>query len=215
MKINNFRGDLTDIFRLSKEALPWSVHKYVSSKRQRSEGRVVGQTQRYATTEPSYGTRQYCRRPVESIVVDRRLFDIAGGPPNMYIVVYIHRVYKWYIRYVYGIYGGSPAKTKSQKWRPPTTMVEMAENWSLSSSSWVSPYLVTFAVHCNQCCRICCNIAYFTPKNIILIIKKYIYRIKVSNKKIISLEKNLHWLRPASMMSPSQSTGVHRWVRLR
>ena len=48
---------------------------------------------------------------------------VAGGPPSMYIVVYIHRVYKWYIRYVYGIYGGPPAKAKCSKWRPPTTMI--------------------------------------------------------------------------------------------
>ena len=41
----------------------------------------------------------------------------------IYIVVYIHRVYKWYIRHVYSIYGGPPDKIKSQKWRQPTTMV--------------------------------------------------------------------------------------------
>ena len=58
----------------------------------------------------------------QSIVVGGRDFDIAGGPPNVHIVGDIHRVYQWYIRYVYSIYGGPPAKTKSQKWRPPTTM---------------------------------------------------------------------------------------------
>ena len=34
---------------------------------------------------------------------------------NMHVVVYIHRVYKWYIRYVYTLHGRPPAKTKSQK----------------------------------------------------------------------------------------------------
>ena len=60
-----------------------------------------------------------------SIVVGGRHFwlsVLAGGPPNMYIVAYIHRVYKFYIRYVHSIYSGSPAKAKSQKWRPPTTV---------------------------------------------------------------------------------------------
>ena len=41
----------------------------------------------------------------------------------MYIIVYIHGVYTWYVRYVYSVYGGPRAKTKSQKWRPPTTML--------------------------------------------------------------------------------------------
>ena len=58
-----------------------------------------------------------------SIVVGGRGFDIAGGPPNMHIVVYKHRVYQYYNRYVHSIYGGLPAKTKSQKRRPPTTML--------------------------------------------------------------------------------------------
>ena len=31
---------------------------------------------------------------VASIVVGGQVFDIAGGPPNMKIVVYIHRVYE-------------------------------------------------------------------------------------------------------------------------
>ena len=71
------------------------------------------------------------------IVVGRRVFDIAGGRPTMYIVVYIHRVYKWYIRYVCSIYGGPPAKTKSQTWRPPTTMIgytrqKLLMNWAIS-----------------------------------------------------------------------------------
>ena len=42
-----------------------------------------------------------CHNCVASIVVGGRVFDIAGSPPNMYIVVYINRLYKWYIRYVY------------------------------------------------------------------------------------------------------------------
>ena len=29
-----------------------------------------------------------------TIVVGERVFDIAGGPPNVRIVVYIHRVHK-------------------------------------------------------------------------------------------------------------------------
>ena len=33
-------------------------------------------------------------RPVSIIVVGGQVFDITGGPPNMYTVVYIHRVYK-------------------------------------------------------------------------------------------------------------------------
>ena len=70
------------------------------------------------------------------IVVGGRVFDIAGGRPNIYIVVYIHRIYKWYVRYVYSIYGGPPAKTKSQKWRPPTTMIgytwqKLLINWAI------------------------------------------------------------------------------------
>ena len=40
-----------------------------------------------------------------------------------------------------------------------------------------------------QCCRFSRNIAYITPKIIYFNIKKYIYTIKVSNKKIIKLKK--------------------------
>ena len=60
---------------------------------------------------------------VASIVVGGRVFDFAGGPSKMWILVYVHRVYKWYIRYVYSVNGGPPDTTKSQKCRPPTTMV--------------------------------------------------------------------------------------------
>ena len=35
-----------------------------------------------------------CAAEVATIVVGGRVLDIAGGPPNMYIAVYIHRVYK-------------------------------------------------------------------------------------------------------------------------
>ena len=60
---------------------------------------------------------------IRSIVVGGRVFYIAGGSSNMYIVVYIPRVYTGYTRYVYSMYSRPPARTKSQKWRPPTTMI--------------------------------------------------------------------------------------------
>ena len=74
-----------------------------------------------------------------TIVVGGRGFNIAGGPPNMYVVVYIHRVYKWYLRYVYSIYGGPPAKTKSRKLRPPTSMHLTIIRTCLFLSDCVSP----------------------------------------------------------------------------
>ena len=61
---------------------------------------------------------------LKAVVIGGRVCDIAGVPPNIYQVVYIHRVYKWYIRYVCSIYGGPPARKNSQKWRPPTTMLK-------------------------------------------------------------------------------------------
>ena len=58
------------------------------------------------------------RGGMASIVVGGRVFDIADGTPNMYIVVYLHRVYKWYARYVHSIYGGPLAKRKKPKMTP-------------------------------------------------------------------------------------------------
>ena len=54
---------------------------------------------------------------LRGIVVGGRDFDIAGGPPNVHIVVYIHRIYQWYIRYVYSIHGG-PCQDKKPKMTP-------------------------------------------------------------------------------------------------
>ena len=46
---------------------------------------------------PAIDRPECCRVLVGALLhidVGGRFFDIAGGPPNMYIVIYIHRVYK-------------------------------------------------------------------------------------------------------------------------
>ena len=96
-----------------------------------------------------YRHASICETPtisIASIGVGGRVFYIAGGPPNMCIVVciwyirYLYSIYGWLIEYIhdirclYSIYGWLPAKTKSQKWRPPTTMIARVEgnDWSRS-----------------------------------------------------------------------------------
>ena len=51
------------------------------------------------------------------IVVGRRPFIIAVGPLNMCIVLYIHSVHTWYIRYVYSIFSAA-AEGKKPKLTP-------------------------------------------------------------------------------------------------
>ena len=75
------------------------------------------------TGDPSYHqeyTFYHCVRKskvLQIIVVGGQVFDIAGGPQKK-IYIYIHRVYKWYTRYVYSIYGGPPAKAKAKNDAP-------------------------------------------------------------------------------------------------
>ena len=48
---------------------------------------------------------------------------MAGGPRYMFIILYVHSVYTWYVRYVYG-HTQSPSKDKKgQEWRSQTTML--------------------------------------------------------------------------------------------
>ena len=50
-----------------------------------------------------------------SIVVGRRPFVIAGDPLNMYIAVYMHKKYTWYMMFEYSLVSDAHKRRKSQK----------------------------------------------------------------------------------------------------
>ena len=58
-----------------------------------------------------------------NIVVGRRPFFVVGGLLNMYLVVYIHRVCTWYVRYVYRTSSAARRRPKSLQWHPKTTVL--------------------------------------------------------------------------------------------
>ena len=62
---------------------------------------------------------------MDIVVVGGQPFDIAGGLPNISIVINIYIEYVHDMYGMYSIHGGPPATTKSQKRRQPTTMVDV------------------------------------------------------------------------------------------
>ena len=62
-----------------------------------------------------------------SIVLGGWHFVSAGGQLNMYVLVSIHKVYTWYIRYGYGTCSAARKRSKNRKWRPQTAMISRRE----------------------------------------------------------------------------------------
>ena len=74
-------------------------------------------------TEPCSSTELCSYEP--EFTTNQTLYVLWTCPVygDISVVVYIHRVYTWYIRYVYSTNSAARKRWKSQKWRPQTTIV--------------------------------------------------------------------------------------------